>query len=282
MFDVADKVNNVSELNGYMFNKTLSMFDYNNLPPTIPKRELELMLQKNGYCFYTEVEGVPRILSGSLGGELDEFNNPTQIIVNNSKLRVNQAFDIKTDGVLIENDSMKMGIFKLFEKFNSLLVENQLNMEMLTFNTRILTFLSASDSKTKESAENFIKKMKDGERSVIGDNAIFDGVKAHSGGQGNQLPITELIEYQQYLKSSLYSELGINAPFNMKRERVNSGEVNQHEEQLSILVDNMKECRDNAVKLINEKYGENLKCKFSGVWGKKDEGRSQKSVIENP
>ena len=35
-----------------MFNRTNAMFKYNNLPDTIPSKELELLLQSNGLVYF--------------------------------------------------------------------------------------------------------------------------------------------------------------------------------------------------------------------------------------
>lgn len=279
MYKVNDKAKNVSNLNRYMLAKTLSMFTYKGLPETIPPRDLELLLQTKGFAFFTMVEEKPYVFYGGQGGELDEYYSHTVININNPALKFNEQLNIKEDGVLIKNDDMQMGLYPLLEQFHSLMVENQITMDMYSFNSRALKFFSASDDKTKESADLFIKKLKEGEFTVIGDNAMFDGVKTHTSNSSGSSSITELIEYQQYLKSTLYGELGINSPFNMKRERVNSGEVSQHEESLSIFVDNMKENRDEALKKINKKYGLNISCDFAGVWKAKREKDETKSTI---
>lgn len=279
MYKVNDKAKNVSNLNRYMLAKTLSMFTYRGLPETIPQKDLELLLQTKGFAFFTMVEETPYVFYGGQGGELDEYYSPTRININNPALKFNEQLNINEDGVLIKNDDMQMGLYPLLEQFHSLMVENQITLDMYSFNSRALKFFSASDDKTKESADLFIKKLKEGEFTVIGDNAMFDGVKTHTSNSSGSSSITELIEYQQYLKSSLYGELGINSPFNMKRERVNSGEVNQHEESLSIFVDNMKENRDEALKKINQKYGLNIRCEFAGVWKAKREKDKTKTAI---
>lgn len=279
MYKVNDKAHSVEELNWYMMAKTLSMFEYKNLPSTIPQRQMERLLQASGYCYFTKVEGKFYVFWGGLGGERDEYYNPTTINVNNPALKLSKQYTIKEDGVLIRNDDMHLGLWPLMERFHTLMVENTISMNMASFNSRTTKFFSASDDKTKESAEQFIKKLQDGELTVIGDNAMFDGVKSHTADTSGSTSIKDLIEYQQYLKSSLLGELGINAPHNMKRERLTGSEVEQHEEDLSIFVDNMKACRDEALLEINKKYGLNIKCEFAGVWKAKRDAETPESSI---
>lgn len=282
MFDIKDKSKNIRQLNNYMLAKTLGMFSYRGLPDTIPARELELMLQRYGYAFYTEIEGTPYVFWGGLGGLPDVYGQPTQININNPALEYNATLDIEKDGVLIQNDSMKMGLFPLLERMHTLMVENQISMDMLSFNSRTLQLLSASDDKTKESAELFLKKLKDGNPAVIGDNAMFDGVKVHSANSSGSSRFTDLIEYHQYLKATLYQEIGLSEPSNMKRERLNSREIEQQEGSTQAYVDNMLYCRKDALQRIEQKFGRRIKVNFSGVWREKNEGSSKENSDNRP
>lgn len=266
MYKVNDKEKNIRELNDYMLAKTLGMFSYSGLPDTIPQRELERLLQLNGYAFITEHNGALYAFAGGLGGKRDAYNLPTEINVSNPALNISKTYNLKNDGVLIVNDSMGLGLKPLFERFNTLLVENHITMELNTFNTRLTTVISAGDDRTRQSAETFLKKLRDGETTVIGENAFFDGVKVHGGNSGSTAPITSLIEYHQYLKSALYNEVGIDSPYNMKRERLNTAEVEQGTNSLSVLVDSMYHCRISGLVEVNAKYGLEVNVNFSGVW----------------
>lgn len=270
MYDFKNKTQNVQQNNNYLLTKTLSMFEWEGLPETIPSKQLEKILQQNGYAFITEVEGELYAFKGSLGGELDVYENPTKITINNIALNFNRTLDVRTDGVLISSDDMKLGLLPLFNKYNFMLVENDINMMLHGYNSRLQTFISASDDKTRASAEVFIKKLVDGDLSVIGENALFDGIKAHSGASGQSNSITALTEYHQYIKGSLFNEIGLNANFNMKRERLVSGEVEAVEDSLYPFIDNMMKNRQLALEKINEKYNTNISIDYGSVWHKKN------------
>ena len=285
MYDVKNKAINIRQNTDYTMAKILGMFKYSGLPETLPQEELEKILLCNGYAFITKHEGELYAFSGALGGELDAYYRPTKVIVANPWLKLNKNYDIRKDGVLIKNDSMLMGVKPLMEKWSTLLVENQITLNMQSINQRVLTILSASDDKTKESAEEFIKKIQNGDMSVITGNAMFEGVQSHSVGQTNGR-ITDLIEYQQWLTSKLHMELGINDQGNMKRERLVTDEVRQSEEGLSILVDNMFVERELAVNLINEMFDTSITVEFDGVWKHKQAERDadltiNESIIED-
>ena len=271
-YDYKDKTRNINQLNKYMLSKTLSMFEYQGLPETIPQRELERLLQTNGYAFITKApDGELYAFSGSLGGtERDPYGQPTQITIANVALNFNKTLDLNKDGVLLRNDDLRIGVMPVFEKCNTLLVENDLNMVMWGFNSRIQKLITAPDDKSKESADLYMKKIIDGDLSIIGDNAMFDGVKMQAPAASSGAGVQQMIEYQQYIKSEMFNEVGLSSNFNMKRERLISSEVDQAEDSLFPLVYNMMENRISGIAALNETFGLTITVDFGSVWALKN------------
>ena len=271
-YDYKDKTRNINQLNKYMLAKTLSMFEYQGLPETIPQRELERLLQTNGYAFITKApDGELYAFSGSLGGtERDPYGQPTQITITNVALNFNKTLDLNKDGVLLLNDDLRIGVMPVFEKCNTLLVENDVNMVMWGFNSRIQKLITAPDDKSKESADLYMKKIIDGDLSIIGDNAMFDGVKMQAPAASSGAGVQQMIEYQQYIKSEMFNEVGLSSNFNMKRERLISSEVDQAEDSLFPLVYNMMENRISGIAALNETFGLNITVDFGSVWALKN------------
>lgn len=261
-----DKSANVKQLNQYMLAKTVSMFEYQGLPDTLPADVLEKMLQQSGAVFVTKVEGNIYAFTGGIGGEVDVYNRPTQIVIANPALKFNKTLNLEKDGVLMRNDDYCIGLIPLFEKAHTMMVENEINMMVYGYNTRTQKLISASDDKTRESAELLIKRSIDGDISVIAENAIFDGVRVQSAQSSQSVTITSMTEFQQYLKGSLYNEVGLSSNFNMKRERLISSELDASEDSLFPYVYNMMRCRIEAVKKINEMFDLNIQVDFGSVW----------------
>ena len=266
MYDYKAKARNVATLNHYMLAKTLSMFEYENLPDSIPYHELEKLLQVNGFAFITKVNGELYAFSGGIGGEPDVYGNATTITINNPALKFNKTLDIKKDGVLIKNDDMSMGLIPLYEKHHMMMVENDINIVVNGYNSRMQKLISAPDDKTKASAEAFVKRAIEGEVAIIGENGLFEGIKVQTGATTSAVSVTTMIEFNQYIKASLYNEVGLSANFNMKRERLISSEVEAGEDSLFPFVYNMMKCRLKAIESINEMFGTDIKIDFGSVW----------------
>ena len=268
MFNYKDKAKNLKVLNNYMLAKTLSMFEWENLPLTIPYKELEKLLQINGFAFITKCNNELYAFNGALGGEQDAYGNPTKFIISNPHLKFNESLDVEKDGVLIYNDDLAMGLIPLLDRYNTFLVENDINMMMYGYNSRTQKLISASDDKTKASAQLAIRKAIDGDIEVIGESIIFDGVKVHSGATNNGLSITNLTEFHQYIKGTLFNELGLSANFNMKRERLTAGEAEMGDDSNYPFIYNMLKCRLKAIEKINEMFATDIKIQFGSVWAK--------------
>lgn len=246
--------------------KTQSMFVYEGLPDTLPQKEFERLLQTTGNAFVTKVNGELYALSGTKGGVLDAYYRPTVYTVANPYLGVNKVYKINVDGVLIENDSQGASLLPIIGKYAVLYTDGVISLNTASVLTRITMLISASDDKTKQSAEQFLQRIENGEFSIIGENAFFKGVNMQTAPTTNSVYITQLIEMIQYYKASLLNELGLNANYNMKRERLNLGEVSMNIDALLPYVDDMKRERENGVQRINEMFGTNITVQLNSSW----------------
>ena len=263
---VKDKDRAVTQFIDNTLAKTQSMFVYEGLPDTLPQHVLEDMLQRQGYAFLTKHNGELYALTGGLGGEPDVYGRPTTIIVANPALKLNKTFDIEKDGVLIKNDTKANPLLNIIGGYAVLMTDAVISINLSSVLTRIPMLISASDDTTKESAEAFIDGIIDGDYSIIGENAFFKGVTTHNTQSSNSMQLTQLIELIQYYKASLLNDIGLNANFNMKRERLNTSEVSLNIDTLLPYVDNMLAERKRAVNDINEMYDTDITVELASIW----------------
>lgn len=250
----------------YTMTRTQSMFEYVNLPDTIPARWLEYYLQTNGSCCVAKVNGQLYALLGGVGGELDEYYQPTQYIVSNPALDLSACYTIGTDCVYCKNDFMGYGLVPLVSRYCGLMAENVLTIRQSDISMRNLFLLSAPDDDTYQSTKHFVEELEAGRLSVVGDSAFFDGVKMQSNSHGTGDYMIQFIELQQYLKGSLYNELGLNANFNMKREALSGDEIAMNDDALMPLIDNMLKMRREFVGEINDMFGTNIEVDYGSTW----------------
>ena len=262
----------------YMMNKTIRMFEYTNLPETIPQRELELILQVCRFAIFTKVDGDLFVFYGGLGGMPNEYYQPTQAIVTNPYLRFSSVLNlddyIKDDGnaVLSWNDSMHIGLFSLNNRYASLLAETDLTLKYQLINMRFNNVLTADDDSTKDSLVKMYQDVSDGTGFGIVVTKKFmeetnvDKIELRSS--HNSVNLKDIIETKQYLMGSWLNELGLNANYNMKREAINESEADLNEDSLLPMIDDMLLQRKIMCENLNKKFGTNISVELSSSWKK--------------
>lgn len=273
---VLDKELAIQSFIRYNLDRTQSMFEYKGLPDTIPEQMLEQMLQKNGSVFVTKVNGDLYAFVGGEGGEPDVYQRPTIYTVANPALNLSEDYVIDEDGILVANDTYKWGLIPMLSKYGALLVENEISLRSIIIYLRIVALISASDDKTKASADKFLEKVIAGDLSIVAEAPFFDGIKVQTLGNSTTSYIQQFIELEQYLKGSLYNELGLNANYNMKRESLTKNETALNEDFLMPLCDDMLNCRKIGCDKINAMFGTEISVEYSSTWKK----RSTLDIIE--
>lgn len=262
-----DKDKAVRNYVDYMLIRTMSMFKYDGLPDTMPKRAFETYLQMNGMCCVFEHEGDLYCSFGGWGGEPDAYYTPTKFIVANPYLNVFETFTIGENCVIIRNDSLYKGLRAMFQRYATQLVTNDISMQVAGINSRIISLIEAPDDRTRESAEQYLRKIDDGELGVIAGNAFLDGIRTEQfAGTNHAALLSALIELQQYFKASWYNELGLQANYNMKREAIGAEESGMNEDALLPMIDDMIECRREGLEQVRDMFGVDISVDFGSSW----------------
>lgn len=274
---VTNKLKSAKAYYTYFLNRCLEMFEYKNLPDSIPHEILDKYLMINGIACITKgpEEDVSRlrVFYGNLGGIQDCYYRPTKFIIANPHFK--QTFskecvvlgDLEEhDGVLMRNDSSWFGLHAMLSRYACLLAENTLTLRVADIMLRITALLSAPSDKERASALDYLRSLSNGELGVISENPFFEGIKLQSPPSNNGSYLTQFIEYQQYLKGSFYNEVGLSANYNMKREAIGKGESTLDQDALLPLCENMLKVRREDFQKVNEMFGTNIEVDFSSAW----------------
>lgn len=268
-------------LNSYMLYylaRLQSMFKYENLPETIPVYWLEHYLLTNGNCLIIKHNDQLYAVTGGQGAIPNAYYIPSRYIVANPYLNnglvpekdsvkstFSKTFVIDGDSVLIRNDTYSQGVLPMLKRYLSNLVENDITMNIADVLARASIAISAGDDNTRASAELWLKRLRDGNLGILGDNKFLESLNMHEFKEVASTLIP-LIEYHQYLKASLYNELGLNSNYNMKRESINSNESQLNDDMLHPLIDDMLRHRQEGIDKVNAMFGTDIKVSFNSAW----------------
>lgn len=285
---VKDKRQSANAYYRYFLARLSRMFEYKNLPDTIPHEILDRYLFNNGIACITKVDDDLFVFYGNCGGPQDVYYRPSEFIIANPHIKTKSG-DIfsaniplynqyqpnekipfenvgQPTGVLIRNDTEWQGLAPMISRYSFLLAENTLTLRTADVMLRVTALLTAPSDKERAAALEYLKTIEAGNLGVIGESPFFDGVKLQSPPSNNGSYLTQFIEYQQYLKGSIYNELGLSANYNMKREAIGKGESTLDEDALLPLCDNMLLCRKQDLEKVNELFGTSIEVSFSSAW----------------
>ena len=265
MIQLTDKHKLLKQFKSNQLNKSLTMFEWSNLPDTIPQVELEKMLQINGYAVIAEYQGKLYAFQAGFSGQ-DPYNQPTKAIVNNPALKNNTTYTIGEDCIVIKNDDMKQGLNGIYEYYGQRLIENQITMLMTDYNLRMPFTISSSDDQTTQSAKMYLKKIIDGSLGVIGEQKLFKALSVTPTNSKQTATFADLYGYQQFIIAQLNNTIGLATNNNMKRERLTTNEIEVNKNASYPLVDNMLKNRQQAVDSINKMFDVDISVEYSSIW----------------
>ena len=281
--DMPDKGMLLSSYIRYYLSRLQSMFKYKNLPDTIPAKWLENYLLVNGFTVFIKYGDDLICTYAGVGADPDVYFIPTKAIVSNPYLKHKSAareYTRDVDCVVMYNDTYCQGLLPMIKKYCAQMVEIDVSFYLNTVMSRGTAVLSATDDNTKASAELWLKHIKEGKLGVIGESnfTLADRDLTVNQLSGTDGTLTNLIEAMQYVKASLYNELGLQANYNMKREAIMSGESQLTEDQLHPLIDNMLKERQEGLDRVNAMFGTNITVTFNSAWEINE--REEEAAIE--
>ena len=274
-FDFDKPLDKGAMLNSYIqyyLARLQSMFKYEGLPDSIPAKWLEHYLLVNGSCAWVMDGDDLIVTTGGWGGIPDRYYIPTEYIVSNPYVKesTRRTYTLGEDCVVMRNDTYVQGIMPMLVKYCSQMVENDITFNTADILSRAMLMITAVTDNDRQSVELWLKKLRRGELSAMGE------LPAMTGNQDRSINITpfqqvagtltDLIEYHQYLKAGLFNELGLNSNYNMKREAINSNESQLNDDALHPLIDDMLRMRQEGLKEVNEMFGTNITVSFNSAW----------------
>ena len=154
-----------------------------------------------------------------------------------------------------------MGIFPELSEESDVVSKNyEITTKEATFDCVIDKYKELILSATYlDYSPTYLNKLNQGEDSFIVSNLFYDSIKVMTD-SSNRNTTSELIEYDNYIRSLLYSEIGLFSNFNMKKERLITDELKADDpiclHNQDIFFSSIKE----GVLKINELYKRDIKC----------------------
>lgn len=255
------------------------MFAYTGLPDTVDRAILEKYLQLYGYVVFFKYNNKLYFTNAGLtGNEKSPYNEPTEALVNVPALGINQRLTLNKNAVLVQNDDLRTGLLQYIKKSGTLLIENEITMLLNSYNDRIQSLITAGSDQSIAAANQYLNNIINGNLGTIAENSFLKDITVHNAQSTGKIDFSDLIQYQQYLKSDLYNMLGLSSLNNMKKERMNSLEVQANDDNVYPFVDSMLSNRKQGFEMVNKLFNGNIQVDFNGAWKDKSENRTNSNA----
>jgi hypothetical protein len=268
-----------SQLTSYYYkmllNRVINMFTWENLPDTIDEQVMNFWLFVTGRVVFTEFNGKLYALNGNYGGYPNEYYLPTEFVVANPILG-NKIVKLDIDGVAMFNsDTDKYptqglvgGLYPILTLTANMLADCVTTISSALKNGRVQTAFICKDDTVRIAGEKVLKQLYNGNPAVMIDDTILNCISPIKMADNTSVAtiLQQTVETYQFWLANFYNSIGVNANFNMKRERLNTAEVNINDSALFVNVVNMLNNRQQAVDKINAMFGVDISVKISEEW----------------
>lgn len=262
-------VNDVTQGYTYWFwklaNICLDIFKYENLPDSLPQREIESNLIFTNHCviFPKKSELVTAVTS--IYG-YDKYYTPTKYTYAQAVLGSKSNQSIK-DNVIIYNSSLKDNVLNLpcdgslltfIQRYARQLADIESTINTYIVNMRLVSLPVATNDSTRASLLKFFDKLALGEREVISDKPIIDSFRnIEITSKITNDTLTDLLQCRDKILEMFYRDIGVKFR-NNKRGNMTESEVESDTQVLLISLDDMLKCRKEGIEALNEKYNLNV------------------------
>lgn len=251
-----------------LYSRIVNIFEYENLPEEINEQAFKLMLFARGKVIFYKIGDKYLIQPFTYTDKLDWYYIPLNGRVVNPWLPIghqNKEFTI-ADECVIWNSTPDIYNFRewslvadLVHKTSYQLAENDISYYCIQRNHRLIAIFTAENSIEKAECDRILEKIYNGCSDITMQEDLVSHIKVNPIAMNStRSSITELIEFQQYVLANFYHSFGINSNYNLKREQLNSNEIDVNQEVLRLNIEDMLKCRKDGVEKINDLYGTNI------------------------
>lgn len=249
----------------FLYSRIMNIFEYENVPEEIDLQSLKLFLFFRGKIVFYKIGDEYLIQPFDYTDKLNKYYIPTNGRVVNPWLPIghqNWEFSVEDEAIIYNStpDVRKFALHSIVSdliwKTANQLAENDISYYCIQRNHRLVAIFTAESDKQKAECNRVLDRLYEGYPDITMEEDLVSHIKVNPITMNStRSSITELIEFQQYVLANFYHSFGINSNYNLKREQLNSNEIDVNKEVLRLNIDDMLKCREEGVSKINAKYG---------------------------
>ena len=288
-----EKVYDVSDVSyGYnywfwkLLNFCMTIFDYEGLPDSLPKREIESNLLLTGHDVVFEYKGDLITCNTCLYG-IDLYFNPTSATFANPSIKEYIKLDIGRNCDIIYNSSLKDNVLYIYSdgsmlsfirRYSRLLADVESTLDIHMINSRLTSYPVASTDNIMQNIKQFFKKVRAGKTAIITDDAIIQQFRSVDINRANiHDGINDWLVARDKILEMFFRDIGVKF-YNPKKAQVSEDELQVNNQMLIISLDDMLQERKAGIDRINKMFGTNITVDISESFKLKEVSADEQDV----
>lgn len=278
MYDVADVKVGFDYWFYKLLNFCLTIFEYDNLPVSLPKREIELNLLLTGHAvIFTDKTDI--VTACTTLYNFDRYYNPTQAVFAQPRMTSktlyldNSIESHKQNAVVIYNNDIKDNIFYIpadgglltfISRYARRLADVESSENIYTVNTRLTSFPVGSSDSVIANIKKFFSSLILGKREVIVDDAIINSFRNVDIVRSNVCDsVNDILTARDKILEQFFRDIGVKMFADNKKAQLTNDEVNSDNQLLLISLESMLKSRQDGINAVNKFYGTNIEVRIS-------------------
>lgn len=156
----------------------------------------------------------------------------------NSSIVIGTKNRRSTDPILLnDGDTVPNSIlYQFIERTAEQLLNIDISMRSILRTVRAMIFIVAKNEQVKNAAEILLHKLYAGDTDIVFTSDILDSLQiqfAPTAANAASI-LAELKEQYQFANAQFFHAIGVNSNYNLKRERLNSAEIDLNEQALNV------------------------------------------------
>jgi hypothetical protein len=253
-----EAISQYDELRNEFLNLAINRFTWKNLPNGLTSEQLELLLINKGQLMYFKDKNLGELLLPCFAtSDLNPYGLPTNYTVNGENGKYNETIDIDEGAILKNNPLGKPDISKI-ETYAKRIDNVEMTQDVNLFQ-QCMPKLILADEDSKLTAKGIIEKIRKFRFVIFGKKSLVNNVTTSDVLDTSSPYIIDKLQQQKVeYKNELLTYLGINTVNIMKKERVNTEEVNANNDYTATNIDLMYDLRVKFCEEVKQKFGKDI------------------------
>ena len=293
--DTLYDVSNVKDGYNYWYfkllNLVINMFDYDNLPSGISRRDLEINLIMTGHAVVVSKKDGTLFTPLTNVFGFDEYYQPVWATWANPVVVTAKKYTIGEDCEIIYNNSLQDSIYYIkadsglstfVGRYARQLADVEATANIYSVNSRLVSIPVSNDNSVIESLKAFFTNLSFGKRAIVTDSNIIENFRnVDINRTGIKDGINDWLIARDKILEQFFRDLGIRMN-NQKKAQVNSEEVESNDQLLLISADDMLKTRKEGIEKVNNMFGTNITVKLNPLYNIKNVEGGDTDVTTQP